>query len=147
MLIGSPDAEAARKAIEKIESLTKEVEIGTVYTGKVTRIFDFGAMVEVLPGKEGLVHISELADHRVGRVEDEVNIGDEIMVKAINIDNLGRVNLSRRAVFENASEVPGDRVRDTAGGNRPYRRDDRRSGSRPPRYRSRPPIKGGYRER
>jgi polyribonucleotide nucleotidyltransferase len=145
VLIGSPDAEAARKAIDRIEGLTKEVEIGTVYTGKVTRIFDFGAMVEVLPGKEGLVHISELADHRVGRVEDEVNIGDEIMVKAINIDNLGRVNLSRRAVFENASEVPGARVRDTAGVSRPFRRDDRRSGNRPPRHR--PPLKGGYRER
>jgi predicted RNA-binding protein with RPS1 domain len=67
-------------------------------------------MVEILPGKEGLVHISELADHRVAKVEDEVKVGDEITVKAINIDNLGRVNLSRRAVFEQVSKLRGARV-------------------------------------
>jgi polyribonucleotide nucleotidyltransferase len=123
VLIGSPDAEAARRAIGIIESLTKEVEVGTLYTGKVTRIFDFGAMVEVLPGKEGLVHISELADHRVGRVEDVVKVGDEVMVKVINIDNMGRINLSRRAVFENISQPPGAVVRDSAEASRPFRRD------------------------
>jgi polyribonucleotide nucleotidyltransferase len=104
IIIGSPDMEATQKAIAIIENLTREVEVGSVYTGKVTRILDFGAMVEVLPGKEGLVHISELADYRVGRVEDVVKVGDEVMVKVINIDNLGRVNLSRRAVFEKPSE-------------------------------------------
>ena len=98
--------EATQKAIAIIEGLTRDVEVGTVYTGKVTRILDFGAMVEILPGKEGLVHISELADYRVGKVEDVVKVGDEVMVKVINIDNLGRVNLSRRAVFEKASESP-----------------------------------------
>ncbi|MFC1903869.1 polyribonucleotide nucleotidyltransferase [Chloroflexota bacterium] len=107
VLIGSPDEEAARKAMAIIEGLTKEIEIGTVYTGKVTRIFDFGAMVEILPGKEGLVHISELADYRVGKVEDVVKVGDEVTVKAINIDNMGRVNLSRRAMLENSSDREG----------------------------------------
>jgi len=104
VVIGSPDMEATQKAIGIIEGLTRDVEIGDVYTGKVTRILDFGAMVEVLPGKEGLVHISELADYRVGKVEDEVNIGEEVMVKVIGIDNLGRVNLSRRALFTKDGE-------------------------------------------
>ena len=121
VLIGSPDEESARKAIEIIENLTREVEVGNIYTGKVSRIFDFGAMVEILPGKEGLVHISELADYRVARVEDVVKVDDEITVKAIGIDNLGRVNLSRRAVLEGDSER-------TAGGDR-----DSMSSSRPPR--------------
>jgi len=106
VVIGSPDMEATQKAIAIIEGLTKEVEVGTVYTGKVTRILDFGAMVEILPGKEGLVHISELADYRVGKVEDVVKIGEEVMVKVIGIDNLGRVNLSRRAVFAKEGESP-----------------------------------------
>ena len=106
VVIGSPDLEATQKAIEIIERLTREVEVGSVYTGKVTRILDFGAMVEILPGKEGMVHISELADYRVGKVEDVVKIGDEVTVKVINIDNLGRVNLSRRAVFEKDTRTP-----------------------------------------
>jgi len=132
VLIGSPDAEAARKAIEIIESLTKEVEVGSVYTGKVTRIFDFGAMVEILPGKEGLVHISELADYRVARVEDVVKVGDEVMVKVINIDNLGRINLSRRAVSENLSQMPGARVKDSLGESRSFKR----SGDQYPQHRN-----------
>ena len=132
VLIGSPDAEAARKAIEIIESLTKEVEVGSVYTGKVTRIFDFGAMVEILPGKEGLVHISELADYRVARVEDVVKVGDEVMVKVINIDNQGRINLSRRAVSENLSQMPGARVKDSLGESRSFKR----SGDQYPQHRN-----------
>ncbi len=99
VLIGSNDEAGARKAIAFIEGLTKEAEIGTVYTGKVSRILNFGAMVEILPGKEGLVHISELADYHVASVEDVVKVGDEITVKVIDIDNLGRVNLSRRAAL------------------------------------------------
>jgi polyribonucleotide nucleotidyltransferase len=113
VIVGSSDAEGARRAIEIIEGLTKEVKAGEIYTGRVTRILDFGAMVEILPGKEGLVHISELADHRVGRVEDVVKVGDEIMVKVIGIDSLGRINLSRRAVFEKLSQLPGARVEDS----------------------------------
>lgn len=103
VVIGSPDEESARRAIEIIESLTKEVEVGGIYTGKVTRILNFGAMVEILPGKEGLVHISELADYRVAKVEDVVKVGDEITVKAIDIDHMGRTNLSRRALFEKST--------------------------------------------
>jgi polyribonucleotide nucleotidyltransferase len=122
IVIGSPDMEASRRAIEIIEGLTRDVEVGSIYTGKVTRILDFGAMVEVLPGKEGLVHISELADYRVGKVEDVVKVGDEIMVKVINIDNLGRVNLSRRAVFEQVSQIPGDRAEEAPTADYPFKR-------------------------
>ena len=114
VLIGSPDEESARKAIEIIENLTREVEVGEVYTGKVTRLMDFGAFVEVLPGKEGLVHISELADYRVNKVEDVVKVGEEIMVKVTEIDRMGRINLSRRAVLDSPSGVPGAKVKDNA---------------------------------
>ena len=97
--IGSSTEEAARKAISIIEGLTKEAEVGATYTGKVTRLMNFGAFVEILPGKEGLVHISELSDHRVAKVEDVVKVGDVITVKVIEIDHLGRVNLSRKALL------------------------------------------------
>jgi polyribonucleotide nucleotidyltransferase len=113
VLVGSPNEEAAQKAIKIIEGLTREVEQGEVYTGKVTRLFNFGAMVEILPGKEGLVHISELANYHVPQVEDVVKVGDEIMVKVIGIDNAGRINLSRKAVFEGLSRLPGARVKDS----------------------------------
>ena len=98
VLVASSNEEAAQKAIKIIEDLTREVEQGEVYTGKVTRLFNFGAMVEILPGKEGLVHISELANYHVPEVEDVVKVGDEITVKVIGIDNSGRINLSRKAV-------------------------------------------------
>jgi polyribonucleotide nucleotidyltransferase len=103
-VIGSADEKSARRAIEIIEGLTKEVEIGAIYTGKVSRILNFGAMVEILPGKEGLVHISELADFRVANVEDVVKVGDELTVKVIDIDHMGRINLSRKAMFEKPGE-------------------------------------------
>jgi len=106
ILIGSTDEEATRKAIRIIEDLTQEVEVGGLYTGRVTRITDFGAFVEIFPGKEGLVHISELADYHVSRVEDVVRPGDEIMVTVIGIDPLGRIKLSRKAVFEKLSQIP-----------------------------------------
>ncbi len=130
VVIGALDAESAQKAISIIEGLTKEVEVGTVYTGKVTRTFDFGAMVEILPGKEGLVHISELADYRVPKVEDVVHIGDQITVKVIGVDNLGRVNLSRKALFEKPG-APGEHAEAAP---------PRREGSFRPRY---PPSGGG----
>ena len=98
--IAATSGEAAQKAIAWIEGLTKEVEVGKEYLGKVTRIMNFGAFVEILPGKEGLVHISQLADYRVPRVEDVVSIGDELMVVVTEIDRMGRVNLSRRAAME-----------------------------------------------
>ncbi len=122
VLISSPDEEAARRAIEIIESLTKEVEVGSIYTGKVTRLLNFGAMVEILPGKEGLVHISELAEYRVSKVEDIVKVGDEITVKVIGIDELGRTNLSRRAVFEKLSQMPQAGVKDTLATNHPSKK-------------------------
>ncbi len=122
VLIGSPDAEAAHRAIEIIEGLTRDIEIGSTYTGKVTRLLNFGAIVEILPGKEGLVHISELADYRVDKVEDIVKMGDEVMVKVIDIDNLGRIKLSRRAVFEKLSQVPGARVQDSLDPNYPFKK-------------------------
>ncbi len=149
VVIGSPDMEATQKAITIIEGLTREAEIGDMFTGKVSRILDFGAMVEILPGKEGLVHISELADYRVGKVEDEVKIGDEVTVKVINIDNMGRVNLSRRAVLEDGTEKAaareGERQERRSGSsgfrnNRPrYSGGDRQQ--RPNRGPSRPPYK------
>lgn len=97
--IMSADAEASEKALQIIKNLTKEVEVGEVYLGKVVRITDFGAFVEVLPGKDGLVHISQLALERVKKVEDVVKVGDEIMVKCIEIDKQGRVNLSRKVLL------------------------------------------------
>lgn len=96
IFIAAVEEAAANKAIEIITNLTKEVEVGEVYLGKVTRLMNFGAFVEVLPGKEGLVHISKLAKERVENVEDVVNVGDEIMVKVIEIDKQGRINLSRK---------------------------------------------------
>lgn len=96
IFIAAVEEAAANKAIEIITNLTKEVEVGEVYLGKVTRLMNFGAFLEVLPGKEGLVHISKLAKERVENVEDVVNVGDEIMVKVIEIDKQGRINLSRK---------------------------------------------------
>jgi DNA polymerase III epsilon subunit family exonuclease len=98
--IAATSGEAAEKAIRWIEGLTRDVEVGREYLGKVTRIMNFGAFVEILPGKEGLVHISQLADYRVPRVEDVVSIGDELMVVVTEIDRMGRINLSRRAAME-----------------------------------------------
>lgn len=103
IIIGSPNGEAAQKAIKMIEDLTREVKVGDTYSGKVTRLLNFGAMVEILPGKEGLVHVSELSDHYVSKVEDVVKEGDDITVKVIEIDNMGRVNLSHRAILQGAS--------------------------------------------
>ena len=99
VIVGSPNEAVARKAIQMIEGLTKEVKIGEIYTGKVTRLLNFGVFVEILPGKEGLVHISQLGEDHVETVEDEVQAGDEVTVMVTEIDNLGRINLSRRAVL------------------------------------------------
>ena len=98
--IAAISGENARKAIQWIESLTREVEIGSLYLGKVTRIMGFGAFVEILPGKEGLVRIGELADYHVPSVEDVVSVGDEVMVVVTEIDRQGRVNLSRKAAMQ-----------------------------------------------
>jgi polyribonucleotide nucleotidyltransferase len=96
--IYSPSIDDAKKALETIENITKEVEAGEIYTGKVVRTANFGAFVEILPGKEGLVHISKLAHERVDKVEDVVQVGDEITVKVTDIDEQGRINLSRKDI-------------------------------------------------
>ncbi|HZU12588.1 MAG TPA: polyribonucleotide nucleotidyltransferase [Chloroflexota bacterium] len=100
VFIATNNADSAQKAIDMIKGLTQEVEVGQTYNGTVKRILDFGAFVEVLPGKEGLVHISQLANHRVNRVEDVVNVGDHLEVKVTGIDSMGRINLSHRALLE-----------------------------------------------
>ena len=99
--INSADGERARKLIEGI---AKDPEVGDMYYGKVTRIMTFGAFVEFAPGKEGLIHISKLADRRVGKVEDVLNIGDETWVKVIEIDDKGRINLSRKDALKELEE-------------------------------------------
>ncbi len=129
--IGSTDAESAQKAIRMIEDLIRDVEVGAIYTGKVTRIMTFGAFVEILPGKEGLVHISELADYRVDKVEDVIKVGDEITVKVTEIDSQGRINLSRRAVFEKVTASPAAERKDYPSANRPFKKQrDLRSSQR-----------------
>ncbi|MBF7095709.1 polyribonucleotide nucleotidyltransferase [Alkalibacter mobilis] len=99
VFIASTDLESAEKAKKIIEGIVKEVEVGEIITGKVTRIMNFGAFVEIGGGKEGMVHISKLAHERVNKVEDVVNVGDEITVKVVEIDKQGRINLSRKATL------------------------------------------------
>jgi polyribonucleotide nucleotidyltransferase len=94
--IASSDEASAQKAIEMIKRLTEEVEVGKIYMGTVRKIMDFGAFVEVLPGTDGLVHISQLAHHRVKAVSDEVSEGDQVMVKVLEIDKQGKIRLSRK---------------------------------------------------
>ncbi len=133
--IATTSEESAEKALKAIRDLTAEVEIGKVYRGTVKNILEFGAFVEVLPGKEGLVHISKLADYRVGRVEDVVNIGDEVMVKVTDIDDRGRINLSRRDALSDSerekerSQHPDsgrDRGESDSGGGKSQHPDSRR---------------------
>lgn len=97
--ISSVSVESAKMAQDMVEYLTRDVTVGEIYTGKVTRVVNFGAFIEILPGKEGLVHVSQLADYHVKNVEDVVKEGDEVLVKVIEIDNQGRINLSRKAAL------------------------------------------------
>ncbi|MEG1726412.1 MAG: polyribonucleotide nucleotidyltransferase, partial [Acidaminococcaceae bacterium] len=99
--VAAVNSECADKAIAIIKGLVAVAEIGKTYTGKVTRLMNFGAFVEILPGKEGLVHISQLSTERVEKVEDVVSVGDEIVVKVVEVDQKGRINLSRKAVLLN----------------------------------------------
>jgi polyribonucleotide nucleotidyltransferase len=99
VFIAAIDPEGGRKAQEMIASLVKEVEPGEIYMGKVTRVERYGAFVEVLPGKEGLLHISHLDHQRVDKTEDVVSLGDSIEVKVLDIDDKGRINLSRKALL------------------------------------------------
>jgi polyribonucleotide nucleotidyltransferase len=104
VIIASPDAEAAKRAIQMIERLTEVPEIGKVYTGTVRRVEAYGCFVEIMPGTDGLVHISELAPYRVRETSDVVKEGDELTVKVIDIDDTGRVRLSRKAVIVEAPD-------------------------------------------
>ena len=107
VLVGSTDEAASSRAIEMIKDLTREVQVGEIFTGKVVRIMSFGAFVQLLPGKDGLVHISELADYHVAAVEDELTAGDQITVLVTDIDPMGRVKLSRRALLQREGESRG----------------------------------------
>lgn len=138
VLIGSVDPDAAQKAIAMVESLARDVEVNTVYTGKVVKTLPFGAVVEILPGKEGLVHISELADYRVPSVEDVVKQGDEIMVMVTDVDRTGKVSLSRKAVFQSQGTGPAP-GRDAGAAGAPSRPHSPRRPPEAPRGEKRPP--------
>ncbi|MBM3469669.1 MAG: polyribonucleotide nucleotidyltransferase [Armatimonadetes bacterium] len=148
VFIASVNEDAARRAMAMIEGIVREVQVGETYQGRVTRVLNFGAFVELLPGKEGLVHISELSYGRVNKVEDVVKVGDELQVKVKEIDSLGRVNLTHRgtqpppegweeeadepqpADVEHRPRSPRPRPGDARGGRPPRRRD---GSGRPPR--------------
>ena len=119
VIIGSVNGEASDKAIQMIRDLTGEVEVGKNYKGKVVRIMPFGAFVQIMPNTDGLVHISQLAEERVERVEDAVQVGQEIEVKVTEVDSQGRINLSRKAVLQEAKGITGDWVVSASDRRRP----------------------------
>jgi polyribonucleotide nucleotidyltransferase len=136
--IASVNEDAARRAAQMIEGIVRELQVGDSYKGRVTRLMSFGAFVEVLPGKEGLVHISELSYDHVNKVEDVVKVGDEIDVKVKEIDSMGRVNLTHRGTQPPPegwnAEYEDRQPADVDSRGRPPRRDHPRDG-RPPRRR------------
>jgi polyribonucleotide nucleotidyltransferase len=120
VIIGSVNGEASDKAIQMIRDLTGEVEVGKNYKGKVVRIMPFGAFVQIMPNTDGLVHISQLAEERVEKVEDAVTVGQEIEVKVTEVDSQGRINLSRKAVLQEAKGITtGDWVVSASDRRRP----------------------------
>ena len=104
VMIASTDGESAKKAMAWIEGLTAQPEVGKIYQGKVVKLMEFGAFVEIMPGRDGLVHVSQIADHRVERVSDVLKEGDAVSVKLVEIDDKGRLNLSMKAAKERAPE-------------------------------------------
>ncbi|NLT72996.1 MAG: polyribonucleotide nucleotidyltransferase [Chloroflexi bacterium] len=129
--VASNNGEAMAEAISRITALTAEPEVGRIYTGKVVRTTDFGAFVEFMPGHDGLVHISQLADFRVASVEDVAQVGDEITVMVTDVDANGRVRLSRQAVLEGwTAEEARERDRKPSGGGRSRDRDGGSRGRR-----------------
>ncbi len=104
--VGAVDSEAAAAAVKRIEDITKDLEPGQIYDGKVARIVDFGAFVTIAPGKDGLVHISQIAEERVNKVSDYLKEGQEVKVKLIEIDRQGRVRLSMKEVNAPSAEAP-----------------------------------------
>lgn len=109
IVVTGTDGPSAEKAIKMIEDIVKEVEVGEVYMGKVTRLMNFGAFMEVLPGKEGLLHISNISHERVEKVEDVLKVGDEMLVKVAEIDKQGRVNLNRKVLLPKPERKTEDR--------------------------------------
>jgi polyribonucleotide nucleotidyltransferase len=105
VIIASSDEAAARKAVEMIQRITAEAEVGKIYRGTVRNIMDFGAFVEILPGTDGLVHISQLARERVKRVADVLNEGDEVLVKVLEIDKQGKIRLSRKDALDESGKA------------------------------------------
>ncbi len=136
VFISALSTDDAKRALMVVETIAKDPEIGAIYKGRVTRLMNFGAFVEIAPGKEGLVHISRLDVKRVERVEDVVNVGDEVMVKVTEIDEQGRLNLSRRdALIEVEGLTPENTSSDAPRreGGRPMRREGGRDNGRPRR--------------
>ena len=124
------DQEMIDKAIATIRNIVTDVEPGMIYTGKVVRIMEFGAFVELAPNKDGMVHISKLSDKRVAKVEDVVNIGDEVTVRVVEVDRMGRINLTMRPEDMTADLEKLTRPERRERSDRPERRDDRRGGRR-----------------
>jgi polyribonucleotide nucleotidyltransferase len=148
VVIASPDQTSAQQAIEMIERLTESPEIGKNYTGEVRRVEGYGAFVEILPGRDGLLHISEMMPYRVAEVSDIVKEGDEIEVKVISIDEQNKIRLSRKAVIMEApdydpAKYEGMGAPEPAGGDRGGSRDDRGGRGRGPRDRGRGPRDRG----
>ena len=134
--VASADEESAQKAIRIIEELTASPELNKTYLGKVQRITDFGAFVEILPGIDGLLHVSEIAHYRVADVRDELQEGDQVLVKVINVDPSGKVRLSRKALLPAPADAPADgRDDDMARVGAPSGPPRGRSRNRPPRHR------------
>jgi polyribonucleotide nucleotidyltransferase len=129
--IASTDMQAAEKAKEMIREITIEAEVGKVYSGKVVRIEEYGAFLEILPSIIGLLHVSEIAHHRVRSVRDVIKMGQMLEVKVISIDEDNKVRVSRKALEERPSSAPeSERERDGYPRRKPYHRDDRRPGNR-----------------
>jgi polyribonucleotide nucleotidyltransferase len=120
--ISSSDQTAADEAIRMINEITAEAEIGATYRGVVKKLMDFGAFVEILPGTDGLVHISELAHRRVKTVDEILKEGDVVMVKVLDVDRQGKIRLSRKALIPNDNPQPDES--DRRGGREPKKRSE-----------------------
>ena len=145
VFVSGIDAENCQRAMTIIDTIVNDPEPGAIYNGKVTRLMDFGAFVEIAPGKEGLVHISRLDVKRTEKVTDVVNVGDEIMVKVLEIDDKGRLNLSRRdALIEVEGLTPENEISDSPRRPAPRRDDRRRDDRRDDRHDDRPRASNGF---
>ncbi|MDX9956537.1 MAG: S1 RNA-binding domain-containing protein, partial [Anaerolineae bacterium] len=132
VFVAATAGDGAQAAIRYIDGMMQTAEAGKVYSGKVVRLTDFGAFVEILPGTDGMVHISQLADHRIESVADAVQVGDEILVMVTDVSPDGKIRLSRRAVMEGWSL---EQAREQDQPRRPSGGGDRRGNDRPPRRR------------